>query len=114
MAKRKRTAPGDKTTPAADDQAKVLGLMSKIAESLAPGEPVQFHVTGNSQTTGYYMIPSPPEEAPPAGSAATGGEQAKSSIAQYEECPYCLFAMSHTLAQHTAAIMRQPGPRPQR
>lgn len=116
MPRKKRTAPGDNTAPATDDQAKVFKLMSKIAESLAPGEPVQFHVSGNAETTGYYIIPAPPvEQDPPAdGHAAPGGERDNGSIAQSGDCPYCLLATPHTLTQHTAAIMRQPGPRPQR
>jgi hypothetical protein len=85
VAKRKRNqAPGDNTAPA---------------------------------TTGHYVIvPAPPVEQEPsaAGHAAPGGERPAASIAHYEECPYCMHALPHNLTQHTAAIMRQPGARPQR
>lgn len=75
----------------------------------APGD-----TTAPVRSTGYTIVPAPPAEVPPAGSAATGGERDTGSIAHYGDCPYCLRATPHTLAQHTAAIMRQPGPRPQR
>lgn len=115
MARKKRTAPSDNTAPATDIE-KVTHLMSKIAESIAPGEPVQFHITGNAETTGYYIIPAPAvEQSPPAGDhAASTGERDTGSITYYADCPYCLLAIPHNLAQHTAAIMRQAGPRPQR
>lgn len=70
--------------------------------------------TALARSTGYTTIPAPPAEVPPAGSAATGGERDTGSIAHYADCPYCMLATPHNLAQHTAAIMRQPGPRPQR
>lgn len=113
MPRRKRTAPGDNTTPA-DELEKVTRLMSKIAEAVAPGEPVQFHVTGNSETTGYYLVPAPEQDTTGADHAAFRAGCNNASITHYEDCPYCILAQSHTLAQHTAAIMRQPGPRPQR
>jgi hypothetical protein len=65
---------------------------------------------------GYVIVPAPPATQEPLAAvhAASGGERDNASIAHYEECPYCLLSQGHTLAQHTAAIMRQPGPRPQR
>lgn len=92
MARKKRTAPGDNTAPA-------------VLKAPASPPAVAVH---------YLIIPAPPAEVPPAGSAATDGERDNGSIPYYADCPYCLRATPHTLAQHTAAIMRQPGPRPQR
>ena len=95
MPRKKRTAPGDNTAPAF--------VVIQAPESLPE---ISLH---------YVIVPPPVEQAPPAdGHAATGGERHTGSIAHYEECPYCLLATPHTLTQHTAAIMRQPGARPQR